>query len=49
VYIEETDKAITFACEVCDGKFIFAKHQEGSIKDALYIYDIFSLPYNKVK
>jgi CubicO group peptidase (beta-lactamase class C family) len=48
-YIEETDEKVTFACEVCDGKFIFTKSQDGSIKDALYIYDIFSLPYDKVE
>lgn len=47
-YIEETDEQITFACEVCDGKFVFTKHPEGSIKDVLYVYDVFSLPYNKV-
>lgn len=48
-FIEETDDNITFACEVCDGKFIFTKCSDGSIKDALYIYDVFSLPYNKVE
>ncbi len=48
-FIEETDEKITFACEVCDGKFIFTKHPDSSIKEALYIYDIFSLPYNKVE
>jgi len=48
-YIEESDEMITFACEVCDGKFIFTKHHDDSIRDALYIYDVFSLPYNKVE
>lgn len=48
-YIEEMDETITFACEVCDGKFVFTKCQDGSIKDALYTYDVFSLPYNKVE
>jgi len=48
-YIEETHENITFACEVCDGKFIFTKYPHGSIKNVLYIYDVFSLPYNKVE
>lgn len=48
-YIEETSEQIIFACEVCDGKFVFTKSPDGSIKEVLYIYDIFSLPYNKVE
>jgi len=48
-YIEENNEQIIFACEVCDGKFIFTKNPDGSIRDVLYIYDIFSLPYNKVE
>ena len=48
-YIEESDEKVTFACEVCDGKFIFTKCENGNIKEVLYIYDVFSLPYNKVE
>lgn len=48
-YIEENNKEIVFACEVCDGKFVFIKGIDGSIKEALYIYDTYSLPYNKVE
>jgi len=48
-YVEETSEQITLACEVCDGKFVFTKNLDGSIKDVLYTYDIFSLPYNKAE
>lgn len=47
-YIEENEDQIIFACEVCDGKFIFIKSPYGGIKEAIYIYDIISLPYYKI-
>ena len=47
-YIEETDEKITLVCEVCDGKFVFARNSDNIFSEALYKYDTFSLPYNKV-
>lgn len=47
-YIEETDEKITFSCEVCDGKFVFTKSSKDS-NEVIYTYDIFSLPYQKVR
>lgn len=47
-HIEENEEQIIFACEVCDGKFVFIKSQDGSIKEAIYIYDTISLPYYKI-
>jgi CubicO group peptidase (beta-lactamase class C family) len=47
-YIDENEEQLIFACEVCDGKFIFLKHQDMSISEALYIYDTIKLPYEKV-
>jgi CubicO group peptidase (beta-lactamase class C family) len=44
-FIEETAEEIVFACEVCDGKFIFTKGTGGIIERVLYIYDIFTVPY----
>jgi CubicO group peptidase (beta-lactamase class C family) len=47
-YIDENEKELIFACEVCDGKFIFLKQQDNNISEALYIYDTIKLPYDKV-
>ncbi len=48
-YVEEEEDQITYACDVCDGKFIFTKSMDTDIKELIYIYDIFSLPYTKVE
>lgn len=47
-YIDENEEQITFACEVCDGKFIFFKQDDGQILNAMYIYDTIKLPYEKI-
>lgn len=48
-FIEEDEEKIVFACEVCDGKFVFSKASNGAIKEAIYIYDTITLPYCKVE
>ncbi len=47
-YIDENDEQLIFACEVCDGKFIFFKQHDVSILEALYIHDTIKLPYEKI-
>lgn len=47
-YIGENEEQLIFACEVCDGSFIFLKQQDMSVLEALYIYDTIKLPYEKV-
>ncbi|MDT8719630.1 beta-lactamase family protein [Clostridium sp. 19966] len=47
-YIDENEEQLIFACEVCDGKFIFFKQHDVSILEALYIYDTIKLPYEKI-
>ena len=47
-YIDENKEQLTFACEVCDGEFMFFKQKDESIFEALYIYDTIKLPYEKV-
>lgn len=48
-FVDGSIKDITFACEVCDGKFVFNKNPDGIIKEAIYTSDIFSIPYDKVE
>lgn len=48
-YIDENEEQIIFACEVCDGKFIFYKQHDMRISEALYIYDTIKLPYEKIE
>lgn len=48
-FIEEDEEKINFACEVCDGKFVFSKCLNEVSKEALYIYDTITLPYCKVE
>jgi hypothetical protein len=47
-YIDENEEQLIFACEVCDGEFIFIKQNDESIWEALYRYDTIKLPYEKV-
>lgn len=47
-FVEENTDSIIFACEVCDGKFVFSKNLDGSIKKVIYTVDIFNFPYDKV-
>lgn len=44
-YIEEGNDNITFACELCDGTFMFSKDGD----NVIYIYDTFRLPYRKAR
>lgn len=46
--IDENEEQVIFACEVCDGKFIFMKRHDESINEALYIHDTITLPYDKI-
>lgn len=47
-FIDDNNEAITFACEVCDGKYVFKKNPDGSIREVMYISDVFSFPYEKI-
>lgn len=47
-YIEEDRDQLVFACEVCEGKFIFMKREDDRVTEAVYQFDTIKLPYEKV-